>query len=465
VARDARESFKSLLTTLPAGTGVIVVPACIAAAVIFGVAASRGLGILGGSVIGLLIAATLAEAFPVHLEGVAAGRTSFAIVFIAAAGGLYGWRAGALVGVLPMLLVELYSWRPILRALANSSLYVLGGAAAGISASHIPNDYRTGLVAPTAFYLVDLALLAGLVARTRGDSYFRVAWTFYTSTFLPFIVIAATTAILVELWVSSPYYGLLLAPPLISIVAYQRSLMAAVRRQRELDQLKDEFIAVISHELRTPLASVYGGAVTLEQRELDEDTRRRLISVVRRESARLAKLVDDVLWASRLDAKKVGRPAEPCDATAVAREVVATAAELAPDNVSVVYRDGEVVPRVTVDPEQLRRVLANLVDNAIKYSPEGGRVEVAAGRPNGALRFTVSDQGMGVPEEDRERIFEKFTRLDPQMRSGIGGTGLGLYICRELVGQMGGSIWVSGNEGRGSTFAFEIPVRHTEGDG
>ena len=72
---------------------------------------------------------------------------------------------------------------------------------------------------------------------------------------------------------------------------------------------------------------------------------------------------------------------------------------------------------------------------------------------------------MGVPEEDRERIFEKFTRLDPQMRSGIGGTGLGLYICRELVGQMGGSIWVTGNEGQGSTFTFEIPVRHTEGEG
>jgi signal transduction histidine kinase len=465
VAAGARESLSSLLASLPPGTGVIVVPVCIAAAVVFGFAVAGGLGILGGSVVGLLVAATLAEAFPVHLEGVAAGRTSFAIVFISAAGGMYGWRAGALVGVLPMLLVELYSWRPILRALFNSSLYVLGGAAAGVVAGPLPIDWRTGLVAPAAFYVVNMALLAAVYARLRRESYFGVAWSFFTSTFLPFVVIAATTAILVELWVISPYYALLLAPPLVAIVAYQRSLMAAVRRQRELDQLKDEFIAVISHELRTPLASVYGGAVTLEQRELDEDTRRRLISVVRRESARLAKLVDDVLWASRLDAKKVGLPSEPCDPVAVAREVVATAAELAPDNVSVLYRDGEVVPRVTVDPEQLRRVLANLVDNAIKYSPEGGQVEVTAGRPNGSLRFTVSDQGMGVPEEDRERIFEKFTRLDPQMRSGIGGTGLGLYICRELVGQMGGSIWVTGNEGQGSTFTFEIPVRHTEGEG
>jgi signal transduction histidine kinase len=109
-------------------------------------------------------------------------------------------------------------------------------------------------------------------------------------------------------------------------------------------------------------------------------------------------------------------------------------------------------------------VLSNLVDNAIKYSPDGGTVEVVARQIPGRVSFAVKDEGIGVPDEERERIFEKFTRLDPQMTRGIGGTGLGLYICHEIVTQLGGGIWATGNEGRGSTFGFEIPIASTEGE-
>jgi signal transduction histidine kinase len=450
--------LRSLPATLPPGIAVVVVPVCGAAAAVLALALSRGVDVLWGAPIALVVAAVLSEALPVPIEGVAAGATSFSDVFIAAAAVLYGWRVGAMVGALTMLLVELYTRRPLLRLIYNSSLYVLAGAAAGVVGDAVSDRYRTGLLSSLAFYVVDIALLCLVVARTRNEPYHRVARGFYASTSLPFVVNAATTGILYRLWQESPYWGLLLAPPLVAIIGYQRSLMAAVRRQRELDSLKDEFIAVISHELRTPLASVYGGAVTLEQRELDAPTQKRLISVVRRESARLAKLVDDVLWASRLDAKKVLQPQEPCDPVAVATEVVTTAADLAPENVEVALGEtGDDVPALAVDPEQLRRVLANLVDNAVKYSPDGGRVEVATTRVDGSACFTVRDEGIGIPEEARERIFEKFTRLDPQMTRGIGGTGLGLYICKELVGQMGGRIWVTSNEGRGSVFTFEIP--------
>jgi signal transduction histidine kinase len=455
----------SIAVNVPPRTGVVVFPIALAAAAVCSVALSRGIDILWGPVLALLVAAVLAEMFPVPIEGVRPGATSFAGVFIAGSAALYGWRAGALVGALTMLLVELYSWRPVVRLFYNSSLYALGGAAAGAIPHVLPTHYRTGILSLAAFYVVNVGLLSAVASRIKGEPYLRVARSFYVSTSLPFVVMTATTAILVQLWRNSPWWALLLAPPLVAIVAYQRSLVAAVERQRELDQLKDEFIAVISHELRTPLASVYGGAVTLEQRELDESTRKRLISVVRREAARLNKLVDDVLWASRLDAKKVGGRDESCDAVAVVRDVVATASDLAPDGIEVVVEDAQDVPPVAADPEQLRRVLANLVDNAVKYSPDGGRVEVGARQVNGAVRFTVKDEGMGIAEEDRERIFEKFTRLDPQMKSGIGGTGLGLYICRELVGQMGGQIWVTGNVQRGSTFVFELPGRSSAAAG
>jgi signal transduction histidine kinase len=440
-----------------------VVPVALGGAAIVALALSRGVGSLSVLVLALLAAATLSEAFPIPIEGVTAGETSFSTVFIAAAGSLYGWRAGALVGAGAMLLVELRVRRSLLKLAFNSALYALSGGAAGLVAEMMPQGFRFGLASSFAFYVVNVSLLTIVLARARAEPYLRLAGRFYRSTLVPLAVMAATTAILVTLWQRSPYYGLLLGPPLILIVAYQRSLMAALTRQRELDQLKDEFIAVISHELRTPLASVYGAALTLERRELTNEMHTRLIGIIRTESARLKGIVDDVLWASRLEAKAIEPESEPAQPVALLHEVTETAAGTAPPHVSVVTSAEESLPPVASNADQLRRVLSNLVENAIKYSPDGGTVEVTARQVPGRVRFAVRDEGIGIPDEERERIFEKFTRLDPQMTRGIGGTGLGLYICREIVTQLGGAIWVTGNESRGSTFAFEIPVAQSKG--
>src|SRR5581483_368619 len=364
----------------------------------------------------LLVAATLAEAFPVPIERVAAGATSFANVFIAAAAVLYGWRTAVLVGAGAMLLVEMRLRRPANRLVYNSALYVLGGAAAGLVSAAMPPGLRLGLGSSLAFYAVNIALLGAVVSQARRESYLRVVSSFFSSTLVPFAVMAATTAILVQLWRSSPYYALLLAAPIVLIVGYQRSLTDALRRQRELDQLKDEFIAVISHELRTPLASVLGSAITLERRELDAPTKDQLIGIIRRESSRLAKLVEDVLWVSRLDANRKSVEEASCDAAAVVQDVGTLAAAIAPDEIRIAVETHPASIPLAVDSEQLRRVVANLVENAIKYSPDGGAVGVAARLVDDVLLVTVSDEGIGVPASERHRIFEKFTRLDPQMR-------------------------------------------------
>ncbi len=437
---------------------MVVVPVSLAGLAVFGLAVAGGVGVLASAALLLLVAAILAEAFPVRIEGVAAGATSFANLFIVAAAVLYGWRAAVLIGALTMLVVEVHTRKSALQLVFNSSLYVLGGAAAGLIAQAITVQYLRAVVAALAFYAIDVALLAAVVASSRRDRLVHVARSFYLSTLAPCVVMASMTVILVRLWEDSPYDMLLLVPPLVAIVAYQRSLVAAVTRQRELDELKNEFIAVVSHELRTPLTSVYGSAVTLEEHHLDEAMRGRLIGIICRESARLAKLVEDILWASRLDAKKKSRELKECDPVALARDVVSVAAEIAPDEIRVIITADTDVPVLVANEDELRRVLANLVDNAVKYSPEGGTVEVAARMAGENLRFTVKDEGIGVPEEERERIFGKFFRLDPQMRTGVSGTGLGLYICRELVEQMGGRIWVNANEGRGSSFVFELPA-------
>jgi signal transduction histidine kinase len=119
--------------------------------------------------------------------------------------------------------------------------------------------------------------------------------------------------------------------------------------------------------------------------------------------------------------------------------------------------DGD-VPPVAADEAQLRQVLDNLLDNAIKYSPAGGDIQLTVDTVDRAVRFSVADGGLGIPPLEQERIFEKFYRLDPDMTGGIGGTGLGLYIARELVRRVGGRIWVEANEGGGSVFHVEIPA-------
>ena len=457
-ASPARQSRVATMRALfSSRTAPVVLPVCTAAVVVVGLALwGGGLENLAGPAAALLVAATLAEAFPVPIERVAAGSTSFANVFIVTAAVIYGWRTAVLIGALSMGVVEVSRRTPAVRVAYNSALYVLAAATAGLAAQPLSERHRTGLLSALLFYAVDVTLLAAVLARIRRERYVGVVRSFFASTWLPFVVMAAITGILVQLWRQSPWWSLLLVPPLAAIGMHQRSLLETVRRQRELDTLKDEFIAVISHELRTPLSSVYGAAVTLEERSVDDETQRRLLSVIRRESTRLATVVNDVLWASRLQEKKVGSEPEWCDAAELVREATTRAAEIAPANVSIAACGGPVTARV--DPDQLRMVLANLIDNAVKYSPQGGTVDVRVEQRNGSVRFSVSDEGIGVPEDQRDRIFDKFIRLDPEMSRGIGGTGLGLYICRELVAQMGGTIGVSANEPRGSTFAFEIPA-------
>jgi signal transduction histidine kinase len=450
------------------GVGPVVAPVVAAGAAVTVAAAAELGGTSKGAFAGalvLLAAAILAETFPVPIRGVAAGATSLATIFLVAAAALYSWQLATLVGVLTMVLAEGRSRKRPVQLVYNSALYGLAAAAAGAAALAVTERPAGTLAGAAAFYATDIVLVALVIARTKQTPYGRVLASFVRSTLTPFLVMATTTAILVELWGDSPGLAALVAPPLIAIAVYQRRLHAAIERQRELDRLKEEFVAVVSHELRTPLASVYGGVQTLQRSSLAPDARERVLEVVRHEAARLAKLVDDVLWASRLDAPlRAGKPRTLVPAELV-EEVVAAAAELAPENVTVTAAADGAVPRAAGEQEQVRRVLANLVENAVKYSPDGGSVSVGTCLAGNRVRFVVADEGIGVPEAERERIFEKFTRLDPQMVRGIGGTGLGLYICRKLVEGMGGRIWVEANEPAGSRFAFELPVAPPASEG
>jgi signal transduction histidine kinase len=200
--------------------------------------------------------------------------------------------------------------------------------------------------------------------------------------------------------------------------------------------------------------------MTLRRRDVavEESQRDRLLEVVSSEADRLARIVNDILWASRLESGRMSIAIERCDAAAIANEVVDVLRSRAPEGIEVVVSKSRALPQVAADPDKLRQILTNLIDNAIKYSPDGGRVEVEIGRSGGRVRFRVTDDGLGIPPAEQDRIFEKFFRIDPNLSRGVGGTGLGLYISREIVRRMGGRLRVESEPGAGSTFLFELPV-------
>jgi len=235
-----------------------------------------------------------------------------------------------------------------------------------------------------------------------------------------------------------------------------------VTEQRALDELKGEFVATVSHELRTPLAAIYGSAQTLRREDLvlDPETRTRLLDVIASESERLTRIASDILLANTLDSGRLRLERQRVDLGAIVREVVEEMRTSFVDrqDISIELSETGGLGAVDADADRLRQILINLVDNAVKYSPGGGRVRVELeARPNG-VRFAVSDQGIGIPPSEQQRIFGKFYRLDPAQSRGVRGTGLGLYICRELARRMQGHVWVDSQEGEGSTFYVDLPV-------
>ncbi|MCL4199425.1 MAG: HAMP domain-containing protein [Phycisphaerales bacterium] len=234
---------------------------------------------------------------------------------------------------------------------------------------------------------------------------------------------------------------------------------------RSLDQLEEtvdrqrRFTADASHEIRTPLTAIRSaGEVALRSEHSPEEYRETIGSMLEGVT-RLTSLTDRLLLLARADAGTHAVRPERIDAAAIAREVVDLYAPAAEDKgIGLVFgRDGPWP--ITVDPVLFRQALVNLVDNAVKYTPAGGRVEVSAALANGTVRITVADTGPGIPPEHHPRIFERFYRVDPaRSPSAQAGTGLGLAIVKWSVEACGGTVAVASPTGRGSTFTLTFPA-------
>jgi len=227
--------------------------------------------------------------------------------------------------------------------------------------------------------------------------------------------------------------------------------------ERQFEESKYEFVATVSHELRTPMTSVLGAANTLLRNdvELPPETQRQLLEMIATQAERLAEVTESVLLAGRLDRGEVDVERIRVDVDTVVHQSVEALEASLPPTVRIERRLGA-PGAVLGDANRLQQVLINLIDNAAKYSPDGGTVEVRTIRAGETIRIEVADNGAGIDAASRDRIFDKFYRGDSSNRLVPGGTGLGLYICRELLERMDGRISVDSAPGAGSTFTVEL---------
>jgi PAS domain S-box-containing protein len=231
-----------------------------------------------------------------------------------------------------------------------------------------------------------------------------------------------------------------------------------VTDEHRLERVRADFVATASHELRTPLAAVYGAVRTLVRpdRAPDADLDHRLLEMIEQESERLKGIVEQILVSSQLDRGEVRVATRRCELRGLSESVLASMRVRGSSKHAFALRAPDEI-FVDADPERLRQVLVNLLDNAVKYAPQGGPIEIDVREHDDTVTIEVTDEGIGIPQDAQARIFEKFFRVDPDMRLGVGGSGLGLYISRELVREMGGELAVRARPGGGSIFTVELP--------
>ncbi|HTS63234.1 MAG TPA: ATP-binding protein [Candidatus Acidoferrales bacterium] len=235
----------------------------------------------------------------------------------------------------------------------------------------------------------------------------------------------------------------------------------------KLERIRKDFVINVSHELRTPLASIQGYTETLIDGALsDPDHNMRFLGIIRHNAERLARLTEDLLTLSRIEQKRKKFEFEPRVANGLiheALEMIRPMAEKTDIRLRAEPAPGDTV--VWCDGEAVSQVLSNLLDNAIKYTPSGGEITVGAREAGDRVEFFVRDTGIGIPEEDLPRLFERFYRVDKARSRELGGTGLGLAIVKHLVAAHGGAAHVESSVGKGSTFYFTLPMQPAELDG
>ena len=232
-----------------------------------------------------------------------------------------------------------------------------------------------------------------------------------------------------------------------------------ISKTRQLENLRETFLAMLGHELQTPLSIIKGYTSTLARTDgnWDKETLQNGLQVIEEESDRLGQVMNKLLLASRISTGTSVLKKELIEPSSIASKEVRRLQKITSTHTFEVNFDST-FPPVSADPELIENVLANLVENAIKYSPGGGKITISGSYDAKQVNITVSDEGMGIPAEEIEHIFERFHRVDKGPTRAIKGLGLGLYLCKTIIEAHGGTIDVSSQPGKGSRFTFTLPL-------
>lgn len=235
---------------------------------------------------------------------------------------------------------------------------------------------------------------------------------------------------------------------------------------RKLERVRRDFVANVSHELRTPLTAIQGFTETLLAGAIDDpQNRTRFLEIILEHSRRLARLTEDLLMLSKMDAERLELEIRSLSVEQLMESCLETSQHRAVEkNLQVLLEPPPNLPEVAGDRRRLAEVLQNLLDNAIQYTPAGGKITLSAEVKGDEVIVTVSDTGIGIPRADQPRIFERFYRVDVARSREAGGTGLGLSIAKHLVEVHGGRLWVESEVGKGSSFHFSVPIANAEGE-
>jgi signal transduction histidine kinase len=236
------------------------------------------------------------------------------------------------------------------------------------------------------------------------------------------------------------------------------------RQLRELDRMKDDFVSSVSHELRTPLTSIRGYLELVLEREAGDLTeeQERFLGIVARNADRLLRVVGDLLFVAQVDAGTIALEPGACDLEEVASEAVEAVRPAAVEKGIELALAADDVPELTADRARIAQVLDNLVSNAVKFTPVGGRVTVRAFSEGNEALVEVTDTGMGIAPQDQEHLFQRFFRTAAASEEAIPGTGLGLAIVKAIVEAHGGSISVASEVGHGTTFQMRLPLEREQ---
>ncbi len=248
----------------------------------------------------------------------------------------------------------------------------------------------------------------------------------------------------------------------IVILVIGNLVIKMVEQIIKLNKMKSEFVSVASHQLRTPLSAIRWETELLLSKFRKESVsgkQRQSIENINTLSGKMTRLINDLLDVARIDQGRLIIKKMPVNVVAIIDEaLIGVSAVTKTRNIELIFKDKKKIPLIFGDPEKLRMVIENLLDNSIKYSTNYGKIEIKLSKKGDFVTFNIKDNGVGIPLEQHSRVFDKFFRSDNIVKYQTEGTGLGLYIAKNIVEQLGGRIWFNSVEGLGSIFNFSVPI-------